>query len=133
MAAGSDGAGGYIDQWNAGLAAAVSLLGESGFPAALERALRQLVSFEMMNGFAYAPGGKAFDLDNERIVGDRTTIVDHYLAGAYILDPSTMPSAIRRPAACSSCANSRPTASPRRNITAATTRRRALSTRSASC
>ena len=87
MAAGSDGAGGYIDQWNAGLAAAVSLLGESGFPAALERALRQLVSFEMMNGFAYAPGGKAFDLDNERIVGDRTTIVDHYLAGAYILDP----------------------------------------------
>jgi len=87
VAAGSDGAGGYIDQWNAGLAAAVSLLGESGFPAALERALRQLVSFEMMNGFAYAPGGKAFDLDNERIVGDRTTIVDHYLAGAYILDP----------------------------------------------
>jgi len=87
VAAGSDEAGGYIDQWNTGLAEAVSLLGEAGFPAALERALHQLVSFEMMNGFAYAPGGKAFDLDNERIVGDRTTIVEHYLAGAYILDP----------------------------------------------
>lgn len=81
------GAAGYIDQWNAALAEAVKTLGEPGFPAALERALKQLVSFEMMNGFAYAPGGTAFDLDNERILGDRTTIVDHYLAGAYILDP----------------------------------------------
>lgn len=63
------------------------MLGEPGFAEALEGALRHLVSFEMMNGFAYAPGGKAFDLDNARIVGDRTTIVDHYLAGAYILDP----------------------------------------------
>ena len=73
--------------WHAGLAGAVAVLGEAGFPAALERALRALVSFEMMNGFAYAPAGNAFDLDNARIVGDRTTIVDHYLAGAYILDP----------------------------------------------
>jgi DNA-binding CsgD family transcriptional regulator len=81
------GAATYIDLWNAALAEAVAELGEPAFPAALERALRHLVSFEMMNGFAYAPGGKAFDLDNERIVGDRTTIVDHYLAGAYILDP----------------------------------------------
>ncbi|MCA0339810.1 MULTISPECIES: helix-turn-helix transcriptional regulator [unclassified Shinella] len=81
------GAQAYIDQWNASLAAAVAVLGEPGFPAALEQALRHLVAFEMMNGFAYAPGGKAFDLDNDRIVGDRTTIVDHYLAGAYILDP----------------------------------------------
>jgi DNA-binding CsgD family transcriptional regulator len=77
----------HVDLWHAGLAVAVSMLGEPGFPAALEHALRHLVSFEMMNGFAYAPGGKAFDLDNARIVGDRTTIVDHYLAGAYILDP----------------------------------------------
>lgn len=76
-----------MDLWNAGIAEAVSALGEPGFPAALERALRHLVSFEMMNGFAYAAGGKAFDLDNERILGDRTTIVDQYLAGAYILDP----------------------------------------------
>ncbi|MBN9028679.1 MAG: helix-turn-helix transcriptional regulator [Rhizobiales bacterium] len=81
------GAVGYIDDWNAALAGAVTALGEPGFPAALEDALKQLVPFEMMNGFAYAPGGKAFDLDNERIVGDRTTIVDHYLAGAYIVDP----------------------------------------------
>ena len=81
------GAAGYIDGWNAGLANAVRALGEPGFPAALEQALTQLVSFEMMNGFAYAPGGKAFDLDNARIIGDRLTIVDQYLDGAYILDP----------------------------------------------
>lgn len=87
MAAGSGAAGASIDLWHAGLAEAVSLIGEDGFPAALECALRHLVPFQMMNGFAYAPGGKAFDLDNARIVGDRTTIVDHYLAGAYILDP----------------------------------------------
>ncbi|NRQ17223.1 Response regulator UvrY [Ensifer sesbaniae] len=87
VAARSGGASAYIDDWNAGLAEAVANLGELGFPEALERALRQLVSFEMMNGFAYSPGGKAFDLDNDRIVGDRITIVDHYLAGAYILDP----------------------------------------------
>jgi DNA-binding CsgD family transcriptional regulator len=87
VAAGSGAPGTYIDLWNAGLAEAVSTLGEIGFPATLEQALRHLVSFEMMNGFAYAASGKAFDLDNERIVGDRTTIVDHYLAGAYILDP----------------------------------------------
>ena len=86
MTAGS-AAGAYIDQWHAGLAEAVAMLGESGFPAALEHALRQLVSFEMMNGFAYDASDRAFDLDNARIVGDRTTIVDHYLAGTYILDP----------------------------------------------
>jgi DNA-binding CsgD family transcriptional regulator len=79
--------GNHADLWNAGIAEAVSALGEPGFPEALERALRHLVSFEMMNGFAYAANGKAFDLDNDRIVGDRTTIVEHYLAGAYILDP----------------------------------------------
>lgn len=83
----SGAAGAYIDLWHSSLAVAVAALGEAAFPEALERSLRHLVSFEMMNGFAYAPGGKAFDLDNARIVGDRTTIVDHYLAGAYILDP----------------------------------------------
>ncbi len=83
----SGGASAYIDAWNAGLAEAVENLGEPGFPETLERTLRQLVAFEMMNGFAYSPGGKAFDLHNERIIGDRVTIVDHYLDGAYILDP----------------------------------------------
>jgi DNA-binding CsgD family transcriptional regulator len=87
VAARSGAAGAYIDLWHAGLAEAVAALGEPAFPEALERSLRHLVSFEMMNGFAYAPGGRAFDLDNERLAGDRTTIVEHYLAGAYILDP----------------------------------------------
>jgi DNA-binding CsgD family transcriptional regulator len=87
VAARSGAASAYIDLWHRGLAEAVAALGEPAFPAALERALRHLVSFGMMNGFAYAPGGKAFDLDNTRIAGDRTIIVDHYLAGAYILDP----------------------------------------------
>lgn len=87
----------HIERWHAGLGTAISMLGTSDFPAVLERALRQLVSFEMMNGFVYAPGGRAFDLENARIVGDRTTIVDHYLAGAYILDPFY--DAIRNPPA----------------------------------
>ena len=87
----------HIERWHAGLGTAISMLGTSDFPAVLERALRQLVSFEMMNGFVYAPGGRAFDLENARIVGDRTTIVDHYLAGAYILAPFY--DAIRNPPA----------------------------------
>ena len=53
----------------------------------LEASLRSIVSFEMMNGFAYSLNGQAFDLYNDRIVGDRTVIVDRYLAGSYLLDP----------------------------------------------
>lgn len=73
--------------WNAALAAATAKLGGTDFALALEELLRQITSFQMMNGFLYTADGQGFDLHNERIVADRQTIVDHYLAGAYILDP----------------------------------------------
>jgi DNA-binding CsgD family transcriptional regulator len=41
----------------------------------------------MMNGFIYSPDGHAFDLYNEKIVAERSLIVDRYLAGAFVLDP----------------------------------------------
>jgi len=73
--------------WNAALARVTEALGSAGFTLALEDLLRQITSFQMMNGFLYTADGQSFDLHNERIVADRQTIVDHYLAGAYILDP----------------------------------------------
>lgn len=84
-----------FEQWNADMAEAVSAIGQAAFPPALERALARLAPFEMMNGFGYAAQGRAFDLYNDRIVGDRAIIVDRYLAGSYILDPFY--DALRRP------------------------------------
>src|SRR5436190_23189292 len=76
-----------FDAWNAGLGAAASAIGSRGFPDALAAALRLLTPFQMMNGFLYSPAGRAFDLYNEKIVAERSIIVDRYLAGAYVLDP----------------------------------------------
>jgi len=76
-----------FDAWNAGLGAAANAIGSRGFPDALAAALRLLAPFQMMNGFLYSPGGRAFDLYNEKIVAARSIIVDRYLAGAFVLDP----------------------------------------------
>lgn len=76
-----------FDVWNASLGAAATAIGSTGFPDALAAALRLLSPFQMMNGFVYSPDGGAFDLYNERIVAERSIIVDRYLAGAFILDP----------------------------------------------
>lgn len=73
--------------WNAGLGYAAENLGSATFTLALEALLGLITPFQMMNGFRYTADGRGFDLHNERIVADRQTIVDHYLAGAYILDP----------------------------------------------
>jgi DNA-binding CsgD family transcriptional regulator len=63
------------------------VIGSHGFPDALAAALRLLCPFQMMNGFLYSPDGSAFDLYNEKIVAERSLIVDRYLAGAFVLDP----------------------------------------------
>ncbi len=76
-----------FDVWNASLGAAATAIGSTGFPDALAAALRLLSQFQMMNGFVYSPDGRAFDLYNERIVAERSIIVDRYLSGAFILDP----------------------------------------------
>jgi DNA-binding CsgD family transcriptional regulator len=76
-----------FDTWNASLAAAATAIGSRGFPDALAGVLRLLSPFQMMNGFVYSADGRAFDLYNEKIVAERSVIVDHYLAGAFILDP----------------------------------------------
>ena len=76
-----------FDVWNAGLGAAAAAIGSRGFADALAAALRLLTPFQMMNGFLYSPDGRAFDLYNEKIVAERSIIVDRYLAGAYVLDP----------------------------------------------
>jgi DNA-binding CsgD family transcriptional regulator len=74
-------------QWNDLIAAVFGDIGREAFAGRLETALRFLAPFQMMNGFQYASDGRAFDLYNERSVGERRIIVDQYLAGAYILDP----------------------------------------------
>lgn len=76
-----------FDAWNAALAHAANAIGARGFPDALASALRLISPFQMMNGFIYSPSGHAFDLYNEKIVADRSIIVDRYLAGAFLLDP----------------------------------------------
>jgi DNA-binding CsgD family transcriptional regulator len=74
-------------RWNDLIAAVLGSLGSEMFPDRLEAALRCLAPFQMMNGFQYSTDGRAFDLYNEKSVGERRIIVDQYLAGAYILDP----------------------------------------------
>lgn len=76
-----------FDVWNAALAQAANAIGSRAFPDALAAALRLLAPFQMMNGFIYSPDGHAFDLYNEKIVAERSLIVDRYLAGAFVLDP----------------------------------------------
>lgn len=76
-----------LQLWHRDIAKAAFVIGQADFPVRLETALRQLVSFEMLNGFAYPHAGAAFDLYNERVVGDREIIVDRYLAGPYVVDP----------------------------------------------
>jgi len=73
--------------WNDLVGAALTSVSTHGFPDALANALHQLAPFQMMNGFFYSPNGRAFDLYNEKIVADRSIIVDRYLAGAFVLDP----------------------------------------------
>ena len=73
--------------WNDLVGAALASVGSRGFPDALANALHQLTPFQMMNGFFYSPNGRAFDLYNEKIVAERSIIVDRYLAGAFVLDP----------------------------------------------
>jgi len=74
-------------EWNDAVALAVAAIGTPAFPAALEDALRRQAPFQMMNGFHYAPDGRAFDLHNDRSGADREIIVDRYLGGTHVLDP----------------------------------------------
>ncbi|MFW7269765.1 helix-turn-helix transcriptional regulator [Gluconacetobacter sp. Hr-1-5] len=73
--------------WNAAVAATAAAIGTRRFPDALMAMLRMLASAQMLNGFFYAPDGRAFDLYNERLAADRALIVDCYLAGTFVLDP----------------------------------------------
>lgn len=79
--------GAAFDLWNALMASAVEAIGTPQFPQTLETALHKAVAFEMMNGFIYSADGRAHDLYNDRIKGNRSTIVDQYLGGAFALDP----------------------------------------------
>ena len=76
-----------FDTWNHFLGEAANRIGSAQFPGALADALRLLAPFEMMNAFQYAPDGGAHDLFNEDLPVERSVIVDHYLSGAYVLDP----------------------------------------------
>ncbi|MDH6264659.1 DNA-binding CsgD family transcriptional regulator [Rhizobium sp. SG_E_25_P2] len=69
------------------LAAAVTAIGETAFPDLLAQALQTLAPFGMMNGFYYTSDGKAGDLHNLHDRKRQGVIVDHYLDGAYVLDP----------------------------------------------
>lgn len=86
-AGGADGFARRFRLWHRDISQAAHAIGKPMFPLCLETALRQLVSFQMLNGFAYSREGVASDLYNERVVGSHAMIVDRYLAGPYILDP----------------------------------------------
>lgn len=68
-------------------AEAVTAIGEAAFPDLLAKALQALASFGMMNGFYYTADGAAGDLYNMHDRERHGVIVDHYLDGAYVLDP----------------------------------------------
>jgi len=74
-------------RWNDLLGSVLLSVDCEAFPKRLETALYFLAPFQMMNGFYYSADGRAFDLYNEKSIVERSTIVDQYLAGAYILDP----------------------------------------------
>ncbi|PSJ58649.1 helix-turn-helix transcriptional regulator [Pseudaminobacter soli (ex Li et al. 2025)] len=76
-----------FEAWNAALGTVTGRIGSRGFPDALASALGLLAPFQMMNGFVYSPDGHAFDLYNEKIVVERSIIVDRYLGGTFVLDP----------------------------------------------
>lgn len=68
-------------------AEAVTAIGETWFPERLAKALQALSPFGMMNGFYYTTDGGAGDLHNMHDRERHGVIVDHYLDGAYVLDP----------------------------------------------
>lgn len=73
--------------WNKKLSEALRAVATNGFPARLAAALKLVAPFDMMNGFCYSGDGRAFDLHNAQLRAQRKIIVDHYLAGSFILDP----------------------------------------------
>lgn len=68
-------------------AEAVTAIGETRFPTVLAAALKTLAPFGMLNGFFYMTDGGAGDLYNLHDRERQGVIVDHYLDGAYVLDP----------------------------------------------
>lgn len=74
-------------QWNDDLAAAVRMVGQPGFPAALGRALQLVAPFNMINAFGYRGASAPIDLYNEPPPHLTQVIVDAYLTRAYLLDP----------------------------------------------
>jgi DNA-binding CsgD family transcriptional regulator len=72
--------------WNLKLGEAAKAARTARFPARLEAVLQLVAPFDMMNGFCYADE-RAFDLHNAQLPAQRKIIVEHYLAGSFILDP----------------------------------------------
>ncbi|WP_137156792.1 helix-turn-helix transcriptional regulator [Rhizobium sp. FKL33] len=68
-------------------AESVTAIGQTAFPDLLAKALQALGPFGMMNGFYYTADGGAGDLYNMHDQKRHGVIVDHYLDGAYVLDP----------------------------------------------
>lgn len=73
--------------WNAALAEAIGAIGAQTAPAALERALRQLLDFDILMIFSYIgaerPSCLYHNLPEERA----ETVIRAYCAGPYLLDP----------------------------------------------
>lgn len=76
----------FLD-WNSAIAAAARQIGQTDFPAALGWAIQTVVPFNMINGFAYRGAEPPVDLYNAPPPHLAATIVDAYLARAYVLDP----------------------------------------------
>lgn len=80
-------AGFNLRAWNQKLSEALRAVATNAFPTRLAAALKLVASFDMMNGFCYSSDERAFDLHNAQLPAQRKIIVDHYLAGSFILDP----------------------------------------------
>ncbi|WP_397543761.1 helix-turn-helix transcriptional regulator [Roseovarius salis] len=75
-------------QFADGLAEAVQRIGDDGFPAALDDAIRCLVPFDNSMVFAYAPRKQPIGVCTDLASDSETAIiVDAYILGPYLLDP----------------------------------------------
>lgn len=74
-------------RWNAQLGDVLSNLSCPHLPQRMRKAMAEIVPFEHMMVFGYRTCGRPLDLYNPGDTEYRKVIVQHYIAGSYLLDP----------------------------------------------
>jgi DNA-binding CsgD family transcriptional regulator len=76
-----------LAQWSRSVGELVAACTGPGFEAALCRALRRMVEFDFVMGFAYRGGERPVGLGDTLDPELRRILIDDYLNGPYVLDP----------------------------------------------